>query len=652
MLLESCLPPHLDAVVRSAALFASYTTLMKFNVHPLAHSFVLVLCRSLVAFMMNKGINSNSRRSMLLNGLWSSFNITCIVFAIAKLHPFRVVVGQYAALAVSRSLGRTIGLHAAVLLLCGLVILGWANNLTPTHLSVAREDTIHVVDSIGGMIALLVYVVSEGIRVHRNIGRKPETVHRECRRTCTEVVSSIAVSAGMAIAVELLGAKGLGLSSIFVWGFSSVGDGTIMFAFPLCLWLVVMYVAGPSKSVSRQRLTEQLSVHPLHINESTVVVASFTGFVLHTFYHHHFSSSGIIESETHPMWHVDNLMVLVGAAFIAASMSASDTQQVDESDNALFDLTPGASRNTSLVALVRMNVLSRPRQRKLFIFFCMTMSFMVVELIYGLHANSLSLVSDSFHMLLDAASIGLGLWTSVMANWPRSRLYPRGYGGYETISGFINGIVLLLVATWIAWESIERLLEPPQVITDHLLAVAVGGLVVNVVGVVFFHEAHSHGHSHSHDGSGCCHSATTEQNMRGIYLHILADLLGSVAVILSTLVIHLTGWSVVDPICSILISSFIFFSALPLVQQAGSMLSYGTTTLNDAEPLFKGLETIAGVTSIDKCYLRFYSGSPVLAAVSIRVLDDANTRSVQSHCRHALEFVARDSVIVETLTKT
>ena len=82
------------------------------------------------------------------------------------------------------------------------------------------------------------------------------------------------------------------------------------------------------------------------------------------------------------------------------------------------------------------------------------------------------------------------------------------------------------------------------------------------------------------------------------------------------------------------------------------MLSYGTTTLNDAEPLFKGLETIAGVTSIDKCYLRFYSGSPVLAAVSIRVLDDANTRSVQSHCRHALEFVARDSVIVETLTKT
>jgi cation diffusion facilitator family transporter len=643
MLLESSLPPHLDALLRSAALFAAYTTLMKFDLNPCTYAFVLVLCRAVtLRTLCRERCHSRPLLSKVLHGIWPSFNISCMVVAICKLHPFRAAVGQYASFTIARFNGSA---RLSTLLLCGLMVLGWANNLTPTHLSIAREDTIHALDSIGGMVALLVYIVSEGLRLHNS--RVDETTSN------MEAFVSVVYSAVVAALGEQFSSSGNGLVTFYHWGLSSFADGILIFVVPPALWLIVVCIMDSSRQTFRQRVVPiamQIRVNPLRINESTVVVASVAAFLLHTFYHHHFSPSGGIESESHPMWHIDNIMVLVGAGFITASLgSRRDEESSEGLESGLFDLTP-KTNHLSLVQLIRATVWSRPRQRKLFIFFCMTLSFMLVELIYGLHANSLSLVSDSFHMLLDAASIGLGLWTSVIAGWPRSSSYPRGYTGYESISGFINGIALLLVAIWIAWESVERLFDPPHVVTDHLLAVAVGGLVVNVVGVVFFHEAHAHGHSHSNN-DGCCHiDETAHQNMRGIYLHIVADLLGSVAVILSTLVIHVTGWTVVDPVCSILISCFIFHSALPLVQQAGAMLSYGIAEWDNSGRSFSELSNVNSVIAVGDTCVRFQCGGVALAAVSLTVLDDSDVQLVQNHSRNAMKFAPREFIVVEALT--
>ena len=111
----------------------------------------------------------------------------------------------------------------------------------------------------------------------------------------------------------------------------------------------------------------------------------------------------------------------------------------------------------------------------------------------------------------------------------------------------------------ISLEGLSRLAEPPQVAGMFLLFVSTCGLIVNGIGVIFFH-----------DSGGC--DGEADQNMRGVYLHILTDLLGSVGVIFSSLVIMATGWNVVDPICSLLIASLTFFSSLPLIYETSKSL--------------------------------------------------------------------------------
>lgn len=695
MLAETCLPPNLDAVARAVALFSTYTTLMKYNVSPFAHAAMLIILRAVVCTrMQGKDAPSCNKRPRpvidCLHGCWAAVNITCLVVAIGKLHPFRVVVGQYAALLFQQGCPRRAA-TAVSFMLSGLMVLGWANNLTPTHLhrtSVHGEDAIHVLDSIGGMMALIFFCTSESLRTWLRYSgttsscvSKGPTNYRGQQHYLEHGAAVLFISA-MAAFAGVFFAKGAGWATVATWGMSSAGDGLLAFAFPALASALLHHVREVDwgftiglQQIRRVSLRD-VCVLPLSATSGTVFVSSVAGFLLHTVYHQHFLPSGdlIADEAFHPLLHLDNIMVLAGSGLVGFALhisranAYSDGTLEHDSPFVLFDLTPSTS-STSVTQTFRV-ILSHRRQRKLFVFFLMTMTFMVVELLYGLHANSLSLVSDSFHMLLDAASIGLGLWTSVMASWSHNERYPHGYGGYESMSGFVNGMLLLLVAIRICWESLIRLWEPPEVATEYLLAVAVGGLLVNIIGVVFFHEAHSHhGHSHSspHHGhshhNGACekghhsHSdGAAHQNMRGIYLHILADLLGSVAVILSTVLIGLTGWTVVDPLCSILISCFIFMSALPLVQQAGASLAFGAEVPWQRDERFEAfsqaVSSVDGVVGLNDMHVQCHCGTPVFIAVSLRLASGTDCRRVKTECRHHaqhLYLLGVDSVVVEAL---
>jgi zinc transporter 5/7 len=123
-----------------------------------------------------------------------------------------------------------------------------------------------------------------------------------------------------------------------------------------------------------------------------------------------------------------------------------------------------------------------------------------------------------------------------------------------------------VIAFNVLTEGIRRLFDPPQVLTDKLLLVSVAGLCVNLVGVFAFGHAHSHGDGGSH---GHSHNA----NMQGVFLHILADALGSVGVIVSSFLIDRYGWFVADPICSIFIAVTIFASVVPLLSQSAQVTS-------------------------------------------------------------------------------
>jgi len=229
-------------------------------------------------------------------------------------------------------------------------------------------------------------------------------------------------------------------------------------------------------------------------------------------------------------------------------------------------------------------IMTEKDSRRIFYFMGLNFSFMAVQAFYGYVTDSLGLLSDSIHMFFDCVALLVGLLAAVMSKWPPSQRFPYGFGKIETLSGFANGILLMLLSVEIAFEAFERLWDGTQTKRlGELLVVSTLGLLVNLVGMAAFghhhhhgHGGHDHGHSHDAHGHGGCgghggHSHDNE-NMHGIYLHILADTLGSVSVIVSTILTSFWGWSGWDPLASCFIAALIFLSARPLVISSAKRL--------------------------------------------------------------------------------
>ncbi|TNM92532.1 hypothetical protein fugu_019544 [Takifugu bimaculatus] len=291
-------------------------------------------------------------------------------------------------------------------------------------------------------------------------------------------------------------------------------------------------------------------------------------------------------------------------------------------------------------------ILEEYDSRQIFYFLCLNLAFTFVELFYGVWTNSLGLISDGFHMLFDCSALVLGLFAALMTRWKATRIFSYGFGRVEILSGFINGLFLMVIAFFVFVESITRVLDPPNINTDMLTPVSVGGLLVNLVGICAFSHAHSHGgkscsshdhghshhgHSHSehshgghghshgshgHGGHGHSHSSGgggMNANMRGVFLHVLADTLGSVGVIISTILIRQFGWLIADPICSLFISTLIFLSVIPLLKDACEVLLLRTPPENekDLNGALEKIEKLEGVLSYRDPHFWRHSASVV-----------------------------------------
>ncbi|KJZ79256.1 hypothetical protein HIM_01407 [Hirsutella minnesotensis 3608] len=251
-------------------------------------------------------------------------------------------------------------------------------------------------------------------------------------------------------------------------------------------------------------------------------------------------------------------------------------------------------------------ILLEKDSRRIFYFMTINFCFMAVQAFYGYHTDSLGLLSDSIHMFFDCVALLVGLLAAVMSKWPPSQKFPYGFGKIETLSGFANGILLMLLSVEIAVEAFERLWEGTRTKRlGELFIVSSLGLAVNLIGMMAFghhhHHGHDHGHSHSHDhghthshshahshahshshgpeekGDDCASPSSRShfhdnENMHGIYLHVLADTLGSVSVIVSTILTSVWGWSGWDPLASCFIAVLIFFSSKPLVLSSAKRL--------------------------------------------------------------------------------
>ncbi|KAK2074235.1 hypothetical protein P8C59_008456 [Phyllachora maydis] len=220
-------------------------------------------------------------------------------------------------------------------------------------------------------------------------------------------------------------------------------------------------------------------------------------------------------------------------------------------------------------------IMTEKDSRRIFYFMMLNFSFMAVQAFYGYVTDSLGLLSDSIHMFFDCVALGVGLFAAVASKWPPSERFPYGFGKIETLSGFGNGVFLVLISVEIMFEAFERLLEGREIKRlGELFVVSTLGLLVNLVGM-FAHghghdhpdekgpaHGHSHGHSHGHDN----------ENMHGIYLHVLADTLGSGAVMTSTVLTRVWGWAGWDPLASFLIAVLIMGAAMPLVSSSARRL--------------------------------------------------------------------------------
>mmetsp|Transcript_29998 Transcript_29998/g.53213 ORF Transcript_29998/g.53213 Transcript_29998/m.53213 type:complete len:555 (+) Transcript_29998:1261-2925(+) len=282
-------------------------------------------------------------------------------------------------------------------------------------------------------------------------------------------------------------------------------------------------------------------------------------------------------------------------------------------------------------------VFSHADSRRLASFLLVNLGFMGVEAAYGYWTNSLGLISDSVHMAFDCTALAIGLYASYLSRLPADRTFTYGHGRFEVLSGLINAIFLVFVGFRVFAESIERIMEPPEISTDNLILVSVLGLIVNLVGLCFFHD-HSHG---GEDGNS---------NMRGVFLHVLADTLGSVGVITSSIFVHSLKWYIADPICSLIISLFIFLSCLPLLSDSMQVLTNKDISKAAAKAK-KLLKAVPGIHKIEAVHAWTLKSSFHVVTARVRAEVGADCNSLTLACKEALAQFKSVTVQVQSADK-
>ncbi len=261
-----------------------------------------------------------------------------------------------------------------------------------------------------------------------------------------------------------------------------------------------------------------------------------------------------------------------------------------------------------------------PQTKHLWIVLCLTALFMVAEVVGGVLSNSLALLADSGHMLADVGALALSLIAMRLALHPPSPDRTFGFVRMEILAALVNGATLLFVSGWIVWEAWGRLSAPREVDGPLMMLVAGVGLIVNVVGAALLH-------THAHENL----------NMRGAYLHVLGDLLGSIGAIGAGALILLTGWTPIDAIVSVAIAGLILLGAWRLVKEATGVLLEMVPPHVNMGHVLEDLQSIPNVHDIHDLHVWTLT-SGFVALSGHGVLDDpAHHQRVLDEIRDRME---------------
>ena len=228
----------------------------------------------------------------------------------------------------------------------------------------------------------------------------------------------------------------------------------------------------------------------------------------------------------------------------------------------------------------------------------LTSTFLIAEIIGGLVTNSLALLSDAAHMMTDVIALTVSLIAVRMSRRPADARRTCGYARMEAIGAIINGGLLFVVAGYILWEAVGRFREPPEVASTGMLVIATLGLIVNLISMRLLRA-----------GSG------TSLNVKGAYLEVWSDMLGSVGVIIGAIVIKVTGWTLVDPIIAVLIGLWVLPRTWTLLKQAGHILMQGVPEGMDVAAIRKRLIEMPAVQEVHDLHVwSLGTGQVVLTA--------------------------------------
>ena len=259
----------------------------------------------------------------------------------------------------------------------------------------------------------------------------------------------------------------------------------------------------------------------------------------------------------------------------------------------------------------------------------LTAGFMLVEVAGGLITGSLALLADAGHMLSDSFSLVLALFAVSLAARPATSRRTFGFKRAEILAALVNGLLLALVSIWVVVEAIRRLGDPVDVLAGGMLTVAIIGLGVNVLAAWVLYR-----------------SSGESLNVKAALRHVLADLAGSVGVIIAAVVIMLTGWEAADPIISILISLLIVASAWSILRDSVDVLLEAVPRGLDAEKIGMAMASVPEVEQVHDLHVwEITSGFPSLSA-HVLVGKDSDCHAARAE----IEAVLHDEFEIDHVT--
>jgi cobalt-zinc-cadmium efflux system protein len=259
--------------------------------------------------------------------------------------------------------------------------------------------------------------------------------------------------------------------------------------------------------------------------------------------------------------------------------------------------------------------------------------FMLVEVAGGLISGSLALLADAGHMLTDTMALALAAIAFRVSARPADAKRSYGYHRFQILAAFVNGLTLVGIVVWIVFEALNRLMAPSEVMGELMLAVAGAGLLVNVAAFLVLHGGDQE-----------------NMNLRGAALHVLGDLLGSVAAIAAALIILFTGWMPIDPLLSVLVAALILRSAWDLLKRSAHVLLEGAPEWLDVRQMQDRITAaVPGIVSIHHVHVWGLTQQRVMLTMHICIAgrDDDPTAIVRGVKRILLQEFGIDHSTIE-----